>query len=175
MAKLLSGYNEDLVDVMTSLVSQPVLSVSLYLRNFTASTKFDRQTEKWIRSLTDDGQAGLLLRVSGSRVFLIEVSEAKGGLWYEESDQGSLRFDIERFHVVRIIHGPIDVGIILSFLERVRNRLYSEGSATRPRDFAVDMFDWILLQGEFRVTDLSEQLVKSFIKEEYPPKTRAPN
>jgi hypothetical protein len=174
IAKVLSGFNGDLVDIMTSLVTQPVLSISIYLRHVTASTTFDRQTEKWIRTLTEDGQAGVLLRVGGSRVFLIEVSEAKGGLWFQESIEGSLRFDIERFHVVRIIHGPVDLRIILDYMERVRNRLYSEGSATRPRDFAVDMVDWILVQGQFRVTDLSEKLVKALAKDEYPPKTRAP-
>jgi hypothetical protein len=173
--KLLCGYNEELVDIMTSLVAQPVSSLSIYLRHVTASTTFDRQTEKWVRTLTEDGQAGVLLRVGGSRLFLVEVSDAKGGLWFQESIQGSLRFDIERFHIVRIIHGPIDLRIILDYIERVRHRLYSEDSATRPRDFAVDMFDWILGQGQFRVTDLSEKLVKAFAKDEYPPKTRAPN
>jgi hypothetical protein len=173
---LYSGYNPQLVAILNECVvrKESILSVSLYFRNFVAQTFFDRDKDQWVKRLTEDGEAGVILRVGGVQVVVAEVSEKHGPLYVEENVSGSLRFNVEPFQVGRIVHGPIDPDVVLEYLYRVKHRLYSEDSAIKPRDFAVDMIEWINLQGKFRNTDLTVQLVRSYHKEDFPPKTRAP-
>ena len=172
---LLSGFNEKLTAAMETLQSQQLESVSLYLRGHVATTAFERQTQQWVKRLTTAGEAGVLLRVANGRVLVVEVSERQGGLWFQdERASGSLRFQVEPFSVVRIVHGPVPVALVLEYLERVKHRIYSEDSATRPRDFAVELVQWVETGSKTRVTDLAQRLVDASLGAEYPPRTRAP-
>ena len=169
-----SGYDPLLVEIIESLKS-PIASITLYVRNISVEIRFDIPPQVWQKQMSETGDAGLWIKCGDKTNIICEIDPTNGLRWEHRSDY---RFKVDPFENVMTIRGPIQPNVIVEYMNRSKFRLYAEDGAVRPRDFAIDMVDFVLRDDKkLQVDDFKETLIDRYLARQgkaFPPPTKAP-
>ena len=143
--KYVSGYDKQLLIALEDF--DRFASVSLYFRGFTVKVEFDKEKGILLKSLSEKGEAGLILKSANDRKFLIMEIGGENSLHWEVREDH--RFNVGKFHVGKVLVGErLTCQLVKEWLNNNSSRLYSEISAVKPRDFAIDLFDHLINRSE---------------------------
>ena len=158
---MLSGYSVSLISALEKSLDVPVSACYLYYRGCTVRVENDMLALKRQCYLNEDGDAGVVLKLQSGMHVLIELSG--NSLTWEQGM--SFRFKVDAFEIVSVAKGPFSLKIVIDYLKSVKHKLYGEGLAMKPRDFAVDCFGSISrASGDVKVIDMTDTVIQRLMK-----------
>ena len=159
---MLSGYDQNLILLMNQWET-PAVSFTLYYRGCKVSQKYDKLNMKTTNYLSDDGDAGFIVKFENREYLLIEVSQRSGGLFWQKSN--SFRFNVDPFYIAGVVRGKFSMSTIVDYMSKYKHRLYDESLAIRPRDFAIECMEWLVHNNKgLSYQDMREDLISRIIK-----------